>query len=705
MNSASARASSVLPTPVGPRNRNEPIGRSGSCRPGARAAQRGGDRLDRLVLADDAFVQALLHVDQLLGLALEQAADGDAGPARDDLGDVVGVDLLLEEHAGRRRAVAAARASRCFVLGELAFELGDLAVAQLGGALQVGFALGALGLDARLLEALLELARRPGSPPSRSATAPSSPPSAPCSSASSRSIASRRSAEASSVSFAQRGQLDLELHHAPVDLVDLGRQRVDLDAEPARRPRRSGRSPCRAGSGRRCSGRRASRRRSARCPGCARRGGPRSAPSARAGSRSCPRRVGSPTITGWKRRSSAASFSMCLRYSSSVVAPTQRSSPRASIGLSRLAASTAPSAAPAPTIVCSSSRNRMIVPCGLGDLLEHAPSGGPRTRRGTSAPAISAPMSSAITRRSRSDSGTSPETIRWARPSTIAVLPTPGSPISTGLFLVRRESTWITRRISSSRPITGSSLPCSASSVRSRPKRSSASYFSSGFWSVTRLRAAHLAERLQRAARGRRRSERSSSPGVARRPRRARAAGARSRRTRRRACAPRRSAPRSTVVSSSEGWVPSPGTPSLNFGSSPSVGVELVGEGFDVHAELREHAAARRRPGASTARRSSRRRAAPRSRCAGITCGLRALLREPRGGRERFLGLDREAVRLHRCLRGRCCLRAAAASGTASARRRRARARAAAVGDELGAEGAAHLARAPRRARTCACSA
>ncbi len=44
--------------------------------------------------------------------------------------------------------------------------------------------------------------------------------------------------------------------------------------------------------------------------------------------------VGSPTITGWKRRSSAASFSMCLRYSSSVVAPIVCSSPRASIGLS-----------------------------------------------------------------------------------------------------------------------------------------------------------------------------------------------------------------------------------------------------------------------------------------------------------------------------------------------------------------------------------
>ena len=95
-------------------------------------------------------------------------------------------------------------------------------------------------------------------------------------------------------------------------------------------------------------------------------------------------------------------------------------------------------------------------------------------------------MSSAITRRSRSEEGTSPDTMRWARPSTIAVLPTPGSPIRTGLFLVRRESTCITRRTSSSRPITGSSLPCSAASVRSRPKRSSAWYRSSGFWSVTR---------------------------------------------------------------------------------------------------------------------------------------------------------------------------------------------------------------------------
>ena len=59
---------------------------------------------------------------------------------------------------------------------------------------------------------------------------------------------------------------------------------------------------------------------------------------------------GSSTITGEKRRASAPSRSI-LRYSASVVAPIIRSSPRASIGLSMLAASIAPSAAPAPSTV------------------------------------------------------------------------------------------------------------------------------------------------------------------------------------------------------------------------------------------------------------------------------------------------------------------------------------------------------------------
>ena len=71
-------------------------------------------------------------------------------------------------------------------------------------------------------------------------------------------------------------------------------------------------------------------------------------------------------------------------------------------------------------------------------------------------------MSSVSRRLPCSVSGTSPATMRWARPSTMAVLPTPGSPMRTGLFLVRRERIWMTRSISFARPMTGSSLPARA---------------------------------------------------------------------------------------------------------------------------------------------------------------------------------------------------------------------------------------------------
>src|SRR5918996_1354277 len=103
MNSASARASSVLPTPVGPRKRNTPMGRSGS-----------------------------------------------ASPARDDLGDVLSVDLLLEEAGLARLGVGG------LGLGDAALEVGDLAVAQLGGALEVALARSLVELAARLLQPLLD---------------------------------------------------------------------------------------------------------------------------------------------------------------------------------------------------------------------------------------------------------------------------------------------------------------------------------------------------------------------------------------------------------------------------------------------------------------------------------------------------------------------------------------------------------------------
>ena len=195
--------------------------------------------------------------------------------------------------------------------------------------------------------------------------------------------------------------------------------------------------------------------------------------------------LGSPTNTGWKRRASAASFSTCLRYSSSVVAPTQCSSPRASSGLSRLEASIAPSA-------LAGADQRVHLVDEQDDLAlgaARSPSARAFSRSSNSprylAPATIAPRSSAISRLPFSASGTSPLTMRRASPSTIAVLPTPGSPISTGLFLVRRASTWMVRRISSSRPITGSSLPSRASAVTSRAYFFSASKLASAFWLVT----------------------------------------------------------------------------------------------------------------------------------------------------------------------------------------------------------------------------
>ena len=77
--------------------------------------------------------------------------------------------------------------------------------------------------------------------------------------------------------------------------------------------------------------------------------------------------------------------------------------------------------------------------------------------------------------------GTSPFTIRRASPSTIAVLPTPGSPIRTGLFFVFLDNILVILRISSSLPITGSIFPALTSLMILRP------YFSKTFSSCSEL--------------------------------------------------------------------------------------------------------------------------------------------------------------------------------------------------------------------------
>src|SRR5580658_6295959 len=160
---------------------------------------------------------------------------------------------------------------------------------------------------------------------------------------------------------------------------------------------------------------------------------------------------------------------MYLRYSSKVVAPMHCRSPRASSGLIIEERSRAPSAAPAPTSVCNSSMKSTTsraLRLTSSRIRFTRPSNSPRYF----VPATNGPRESASTRLLRNDVGTLPATMRWASPSTIAVLPTPGSPTSTGLFLLRRARIETKRSISSSRPTTGSSLPARANSVRSREK-------------------------------------------------------------------------------------------------------------------------------------------------------------------------------------------------------------------------------------------
>ena len=175
--------------------------------------------------------------------------------------------------------------------------------------------------------------------------------------------------------------------------------------------------------------------------------------------------LGAFTRTPWKRRSRLRSRSMCIRYSAGVVAPMHWMPSRESAGFRMFAASSEPSAEPAPTRVWSSSTKMMQSEASRSSfrIAFNRSSNWPRYF----VPATTSEMSSERMRRSERKIGQSPPAIRLASPSTIAVFPVPGSPMSTGLFLVRRQSTWITRSSSGPRPISGSSLPSEAAWVRS----------------------------------------------------------------------------------------------------------------------------------------------------------------------------------------------------------------------------------------------
>ena len=176
--------------------------------------------------------------------------------------------------------------------------------------------------------------------------------------------------------------------------------------------------------------------------------------------------AGSATKTGWKRLSRAGSFSIYFRYSVTVVVPIACNCPRAREGFRILEASIAPSPAPAPTKFWISSIKTMIWPEAAWISLSkffNLCSNWPRCP----APAIKDIKSKESILLFNKGSGASPLAILWARPSTMAVLPTPASPIKQGLFLVRLERIWITLSISAERPTTGSSFPSRACWVKS----------------------------------------------------------------------------------------------------------------------------------------------------------------------------------------------------------------------------------------------
>ena len=64
---------------------------------GAAAADGVGDGADRRVLVDQPQVDLVFQLQELFALGREHPGDGDAGPLADDLGDLFGIDLFLEQ--------------------------------------------------------------------------------------------------------------------------------------------------------------------------------------------------------------------------------------------------------------------------------------------------------------------------------------------------------------------------------------------------------------------------------------------------------------------------------------------------------------------------------------------------------------------------------------------------------------------------------
>ena len=173
--------------------------------------------------------QVVLELREPLALGGHEALHGDARPLRHDLRDVVGLDLLLEELLHLLQLGEALRQLLHLGLGAR-----KLAVADLGGPVQVARARRAVGLEAQLVRALtqlLDLADHVllGLPLRLHALAL-------LAQLGQLGLDVLAVLDGRAVGLLlQRLPLDLELRDAPLEDVDLLGQRVDLDAQPARR--------------------------------------------------------------------------------------------------------------------------------------------------------------------------------------------------------------------------------------------------------------------------------------------------------------------------------------------------------------------------------------------------------------------------------------------------------------------------------------
>ena len=198
--------------------------------PRAVATHGLADSTDRLALPDDALRELVLHVQQLLALALDELRDGNARPLGDDLGDLLAVDLFLH----KRGALGLTTAERLLGRLQALLEIAQVAVLDARRALEVAAALRLLELDVLLLDLglhaldgvellLLNL-------PSRGHRAVLLVEVGEL-------LLDRAEAllALGVLLELERLALDLELHHAALDLVELRWHRVVLDAQLRRR--------------------------------------------------------------------------------------------------------------------------------------------------------------------------------------------------------------------------------------------------------------------------------------------------------------------------------------------------------------------------------------------------------------------------------------------------------------------------------------